>query len=348
MTQAIGYMDFRMFNYDGERNGGRVRINVRLFAVERFTQMAARVMAVCLATIGISVGALAGSASQAHALTYGFEPWVICANNKQAAEVDTRNMPLEPANGATVQAGTAVTFSGESSYALTFDLASSSALLASPDVDSGTGSQSGSFFRFTSTNATVVPRTIYWTASFTFTPGECEGPSTFTTPVRTLIVAPNEAELAATKKQVEEAAAKKTLEEEAAAKKKEEEVAAAGSVVLDSHTVSVESSRDAQVKLTCSDVATCAGKLTLTTSVISGNGKATHAKVESIGTGSFSIMAGKGATVDLALNKAGRELLSAAHGHLSVSLTIVRISPLPSKAQTELVRLEQQKAKGRR
>jgi hypothetical protein len=308
----------------------------------RSSKAAIRGIAVCVATIGTSACAIA---SPAHAFTKGFEPWLVCANNKEAAEVGTRNMPLEPANGATVPAGTPVSFSGESNYALTFNFASSSALVASPDIDSGTGSQSGPFFKFTSTKATTAPRTIYWTASFTFTPGDCEAPSTFTTPVRTLIVSPNEAELAATKKQGEEAAAKKKLEEEAAAKKKEEEVAAAGSVVLDSLTIAVESSRDAAVKLTCSDVATCAGKLTLTTSVTSGKGKARHARVESIGAGSFSIVAGAAATVDLGLNKAGRALLSAAHGHLSASLTIVRISPLPDKTQTQQVRLEQHKSK---
>jgi hypothetical protein len=308
--------------------------------------MAIKGIGVCLATVGMLACAMTSLAGPAHALSYGGSSWLICANNKEAAEVGTRNMPLEPANGATVPVGTPVTFSGESSYALTFSLASSSSLLANPDIESGVGSQSGAFFRFTSTKATTMPRTIYWTASLTFTPGECESPSTFTTPIRTLTVAPSEAELAATKKQGEEVAAKKKLEEEAAAKKKEEEAAAAGSVVLDSLTIGVESSRDAAVKLTCSDVATCAGKLTLATSVTSGKGKARHARVESIGTGSFSIVAGEGATVDLTLNKAGRALLSAARGHLGASLTIVRVSPLPNKTQTQRVRLEQQKAKG--
>ncbi len=317
-----------------------------LMKAGRSSKMAVRGIGICLATIGMSACAMTSLASSAHALTYGGSPWLICANNKEAAEVGTRNMPLEPAGGAIVPVGTAVTFSGESNYGLTFNLASSSTLLSSPDVDSGTGTQSGPFFRFTSTKATATPRTIYWTASFSFTPGECEGPSTFTTPVRTLIVAPSEAEVAASKKQAEEVAAKKRLEEEAAAKKKEEEAAAAGSVVLDSLTIGVESSREAMVKLTCSDVTTCTGRLTLAVRVTSSKGKGRHARIENVGSGSFSIVAGEGATVGATLNKAGRARLSAAHGRLSASLTIIRVSPLPDKSQTQRVRLEQQKAKG--
>jgi hypothetical protein len=302
--------------------------------------MAALVMSACAMTV---------LASPAYAFEYGASPWLVCLNNEQAAEVGARHMPLEPANGATVTAGTPVTFSGESNQALTFNVASSPALLSNPDIDSGTGSQSGSFYKFTSTKATATPRTIYWTASFTFTPKDCESPSTFTTPVYTLIVAPSEAELAAAKKLQEEEAAKKKLAEEATVKKSEEEAAAAGSVVLDGLAIDVENSRAAEVKLTCSDVARCTGKLMLTVSVKAGKGKTRHTKAESIGTSGFSIAAGEGATVEVVLDKAARALLSAAHGHLDATLTIVRTSPLPNKAQTQRVRLEQQrtaKAKG--
>jgi hypothetical protein len=278
-------------------------------------------------------------ASPAHALNYGFSPWLICANNKEAAEVGARNMPLEPANGATVPVGTPVIFSGESNYVLTFSVASSPALLSSPDVDGGTGLQSGAFYKFTSTKASATPRTIYWTASFTFTPGECESPSTFTTPVRTLVVAPTEAELAATKRHQEEEAAKKKLEEVAAAKKREEETAAVGSVLLDGLTIDVENSR-AVVKLTCSDVATCTGKLTLTASATAGKGKARPARTESIGTANFSIAADAGATVKVTLDKTGRALLSAAHGHLNATLTILRASPPPNETRSQHVRLD--------
>jgi hypothetical protein len=278
-----------------------------------------------LVVLAFAMTALAGPA---HALEKGFPPWLICANNKEAAEVAARDMPLEPASGATVLAGTPVTFSGESKYSLTFGVASSAALLSSPDIDSGNGSQSGAFYTFTSTKASATPRTIYWTASFTFTPQDCESPSTFTTPVRTLIIAPSGAELAATKKRQEEEATKKKLEEEAAAKKKDEETAAAGRVVLDGVTIHVESNGGSAVKLTCADVSTCAGKLTLTASATVARGKARHAGTEGIGSASFSIAAGAEAMVKVTLGRTGRALLRAAHGHLSATLTIVRTSPL--------------------
>jgi hypothetical protein len=148
----------------------------------------------------VAVGALSCSmtvlASPAVAYEIGKpSPSLICLTAKHAAEVGVEHLALEPANGATVPAGTSVAFSAEPllKNAPTFSIASSSALLSSPDIDSGMGSQSGAFYRFTSTKATATPRTIYWTASFTFTPDECESPSTFTTPVRTLVVAPSEA-----------------------------------------------------------------------------------------------------------------------------------------------------------
>jgi hypothetical protein len=268
-------------------------------------------------------------------------PWVICRSAWRAAQSATQAMRLEPANSATVPAGTPATFSGESNQALTFSVASSQALLSSPDIDSGMGLQSGAFYKWTSGKATATPRTIYWAASLTFTPEDCESPTTFTTPVHTLVVTPSEAELTA-KRQQEDEAAKKKLAEEAAAKKQEEE--AVGSVILDGLIIEVENNREAAVELTCSDIATCAGKLTLTASSRSGSGKARRARTESIGTASFSIVAREQATVKFALDKAGRALLRAAHGHLSATLTIVRTAPLPSKTQIERVRLEQLKA----
>lgn len=298
---------------------------------------------ICAATFVVSACAVVVLASPAQALEYGVAPWLVCLNNTQDAEVVARYMPLEPANGATVPAGTPVAFSGESNRALTFNVASSQGLLSSPDIDSGTGPQSGPFYKFTSAKAAATPRTIYWTASFTFTPEDCESPSTFTTPVRTLIIAPTEAELAATKRQQEEEATKQKLEEEATAKKKQEETAAAGSVLLDSVTI-VKDGRAASVKLTCSDVATCVGKLTLTASGTSGKGKKRHANTESIGLAGFSIAAGETAAVQVPLDKTGRALMGAAHGQLSATLTIIRTSPLPNKTQTQRIRLDQPKA----
>jgi hypothetical protein len=146
-------------------------------------------------------------------------PWLVCFNNTEAAELSVPHLAASPANGATVLVGTPVTFSGEYGHVLTFAVASSPTLLSSPDIGSGPGSlQPGtSSYMFTSTKATAMPRTVYWTASFTFTPGDCEGLATFTTPVRSLTVVsspPTEAEAAAKKHQEEEAAAKKRGEEE--------------------------------------------------------------------------------------------------------------------------------------
>lgn len=266
-------------------------------------------------------------------------PWAICGSARQVAQSATQAMRLEPANSATAPAGTPVTFSGESNQALTFSVASSQALLSSPDIDSGMGLQSGAFYKWTSAKATATPRTIYWTASLTFTPEDCESPTTFTTPVHTLVVTPSEAELTAKRQQEE--AAKKKLAEEAAAKKQEEAV---GSVVLDGLTIDVENSREAMVKLICSDVAPCVGKLTLTASSTATSGKMRRARTESIGAASFSIAADEETMVKFVLDKAGRALLSAAHGHLSATLTIIRTAPLPYKTQTQRVRLEPQKA----
>jgi hypothetical protein len=298
----------------------------------------------------VAVGALTVLIGPACALGYEakVDPAGFCVAARVGAELAVEHMHLEPANGATVPAGAPVTFSGESNRALTFSVASSEAVLSSPDIDSGIGSQSGAFSEFTSTKATAAPRTIYWTASSTFTPEDCESPSIFTTPVHMLVVTPSEGELAAIKKhQEEEVAASHRHEEEAAAKKKEEETSAAGTVVLDGLTIEVQSSREPAVKLTCSDVATCAGKLTLTASATAGKGKARHTKIETIGTASFSIAAGDEATIKFTLDKTGSVLLSAAHGHLSATLTIVRAAPLPSKTQTQRVLVERRKAHGK-
>jgi hypothetical protein len=57
-----------------------------------------------LATLGVAFCALMTSASQAQAS-------VTCLVATHAAEVGVEHLPLEPANGATVPAGTPVVFS---------------------------------------------------------------------------------------------------------------------------------------------------------------------------------------------------------------------------------------------
>jgi hypothetical protein len=63
-------------------------------------------------------------------------------------------------------------------------------------------------YTFISTKIAATPGTVYWTASFTLTPQDCEGPSTFTTPVHTFtVVAPASTEEPVVKQKQEEAVA---------------------------------------------------------------------------------------------------------------------------------------------
>lgn len=152
----------------------------------------------------------------AKAYTAEVSPWVICSAEKQSNQVVEEHAKLlSPANPALIRVGTPVTFLGESgvSSPMTFAVASSPTLLASPDIESGAGSllapQYKTEYGFTSTKATATPRTIYWTASFTRTLKDCEEPPvSFTLPTRTLIVEPSLAEEAAARqRQQEEGAA---------------------------------------------------------------------------------------------------------------------------------------------
>ncbi len=97
------------------------------------------------------------------------------------------------------------------------------------------------------------------------------------------------------------------------------------------------------VELTCSGTATCSGKLTLTAKTTTAHGKKKRSKTQTIGTASFSVAAGKTATVQIELNTTGRKLLSSGHGHLSAQLRISKSSPSPSETQTNKVRLSESK-----
>jgi hypothetical protein len=99
----------------------------------------------------------------------------------------------------------------------------------------------------------------------------------------------------------------------------------------------------ATVKLTCTGTGTCRGKLTLT-----GKSTAKKGKTTTIGTASFSILAGKTAAIRLTLNAGWRALLSADHGRLNATLTVLKSSPSPSQTHSEGVRLVRQKAHGQR
>ncbi len=129
--------------------------------------------------------------------------------------------------------------------------------------------------------------------------------------------------------------------------KGEAKAPATGSTSLDGSTISVQRNHEALIKLTCTGTATCSGRLTLMVKRTTGKGKKRHTKTQTIGTATFSIAAGKSETVKLTLNGTGRAVLSAAHGHLSATLTILKASPSPSNTQTHGVHLAQQKTKAK-
>ena len=122
--------------------------------------------------------------------------------------------------------------------------------------------------------------------------------------------------------------------------------AATGRISLDGSTIDVQRNHEALIKLTCTGTATCRGKLTLTAKSAGKKGK--NGKPKKIGTAAFSIPAGKTKTIKLTLSRTGRAFLSAAHGHLSASLTILKTFPTPSTSQSHRVHLVQQKAKKRK
>jgi hypothetical protein len=117
------------------------------------------------------------------------------------------------------------------------------------------------------------------------------------------------------------------------------------SVSLLESDVKATNGGEALLKLRCSGPAACSGKLTLTIKT-RGKGKRRRLKETTIGTGNFSIAAGKEAGVELKLDAAARALLHADHGRLKASLAIRRSSPAPSQTHTETVHLLAQKVRG--
>jgi hypothetical protein len=281
---------------------------------------------VTLAALGCVITAFA---VPAQAFEVPTPPWAICSSAAQAA-MSALEAHLSPANGVTIQAGTPVTFSGEFSQALTFNVASSPTLLSTPDIDSGPGSAqpqpSGSpLYTFTSTKAAATPGTIYWDASFSDAGLKgCEGqaPITYTTQARTLMVlpAPSPPTTAVTP-----------------ATTPATPPAVTGSVSLAGSIITVQSSGEAALKLTCTGTGTCSGKLTLTDRSTPKKDK--KAKTETIGTATFSIASAKTATTEVRLNALGRSLLGHNHGRLSASLTVLKSAPAPSQTHTDNVHL---------
>ncbi len=61
----------------------------------------------------------------------------------------------------------------------------------------------------------------------------------------------------------------------------------------------------------------------------------------------FSVPADKTATMKLTLNALGRALLSADHGRLSATLTVLKFLPVPSQTHTENVHLVREKSRSK-
>lgn len=128
-------------------------------------------------------------------------------------------------------------------------------------------------------------------------------------------------------------------------------VSAPGEVILRDTRITTQRDGDATVRLACAGLGTCSGKLTLTVTdaVPGGTGHTTTAKrgkaekrrykTTTVGSATFAIPGGMGATVGLALNSAGLALLKANHGTLNAGLTIVESSVGLTSTNHEHVRL---------
>jgi hypothetical protein len=116
--------------------------------------------------------------------------------------------------------------------------------------------------------------------------------------------------------------------------------ASACKVTLRSKRLAVRSHTRAALRLLRTGAGACRGRLTLRFN-LSHRGR--RAKLETIGTATFSISPGKSQVVTIKLNAAGRALLSAHRGRLNASLAILRLIPAPTLARTASVRLNLQK-----
>lgn len=151
-------------------------------------------------TVGVfgTLACLASVVAPASGYTPPESPWANCSGDIAAnlTVIEARALPEE---GAKVVAGTQVAFSTPSDAPVTFSIASSPVLLASPNIDQGFAqplpSEGGTTHMqvFTSSKAASTPGTVYWRASFSAAevPG-CAGvlSGLITSPPRTLTVEP--------------------------------------------------------------------------------------------------------------------------------------------------------------
>jgi hypothetical protein len=109
---------------------------------------------------------------------------------------------------------------------------------------------------------------------------------------------------------------------------------------LISKKIGVVHDKLALFRLVGTGAGSCSGKLRLRVRVKLGHGRFL---LKTIGTAVFSISSGRRVSVSVKLNRAGRALLRADHGHLNASVLLVKSSPLPSLARTASVRLAPQR-----
>lgn len=110
--------------------------------------------------------------------------------------------------------------------------------------------------------------------------------------------------------------------------------------------IRVQSGGMAAVKLTCTGMGTCSGKLKVTSTTTKGKGKRAVSTTKTVGTAAFSIVAGKTATVAVKLDVVGRALLKKDRGRLDATLTILESFVGSTTTRRESVRLVLQKTHG--
>jgi hypothetical protein len=126
-----------------------------------------------------------------------------------------------------------------------------------------------------------------------------------------------------------------------------EEGCGGGEVVLADTGIAVQSDGMALVKLACVGNEDCSGELTFSAKVTStAKGGRKRSRMVKIATAKFLIVAGKTVTVKVKLDIAGRSLLNAAHGRLTVSLEILESGSGPEYTHTAKVHLDQRKNRG--
>jgi hypothetical protein len=113
-------------------------------------------------------------------------------------------------------------------------------------------------------------------------------------------------------------------------------------VSLLSARIAVQAHARALVRLKALGSGSCRGRLTLKVKLESAKRRS---RSKTIAAGSFSLVAGKVASVKLALNASGRALLRAGHGHLTASLVVLKSAPTPTQARTAKVRLTRRASK---